>query len=149
MAMRKENNTMKSFNRAAIALTIAGSGVFMHANAHIQEVNPPMTAAQPQFYCNAKALNPQERTGHKELTDKIIATRNNIVEMPKGYEFQFNPAKISMTELAQWAAAESKCCPFFDFHIDLEREGKLLCLRLTGRDGIKPFIRGEFQVPAE
>jgi hypothetical protein len=41
-------------------------------------------------------------------------------------------------------AAEGKCCPFFDFHIDLEREGRLLCLRPTGKEGIKPFIRAEF-----
>jgi len=41
---------------------------------------------------------------------------------------------------------ESKCCPFFDFHIDLENEGKLVCLRLTGEEGIKQFIRAEFNV---
>jgi len=40
--------------------------------------------------------------------------------------------------------AEGKCCPFFDFHIDLERAGALLCLRLTGEEGIKAFIRTEF-----
>jgi hypothetical protein len=39
--------------------------------------------------------------------------------------------------------AESKCYPFFDFHIDVEREGKLLCLGLTGAEGIKAFIHGE------
>jgi hypothetical protein len=32
-----------------------------------------------------------------------------------------------------------------DFHIDLEREGKLLCLHLTGEEGIKPFIRLELR----
>ena len=76
-------------------------------------------------------------------------TRNEIVEMEKGYELQFSPSSISPAELADWVAAESKCCPFFDFHIDLEREGSLLCLRLTGEEGIKPFIRSEFQVPSK
>ena len=32
---------------------------------------------------------------------------------------------------------------------DLERQGKLLCPRLTGEEGIKPFIRSEFQMPAK
>jgi hypothetical protein len=76
-------------------------------------------------------------------------TRNEIVEMEKGYELQFSPSSISPAELADGVAAESKCCPFFDFHIDLEREGSLLCLRLTGEEGIKPFIRSEFQVPSK
>jgi hypothetical protein len=56
---------------------------------------------------------------------------------------------VSLAELADWVAAESKCCPFFDFHVDLEREGSLLGLRLTSEQGIKPFIQVEFQVPAK
>lgn len=139
---------MKSFYYPAIALIFVLNGGVMRTKT-ISAENAPTAASQPQFYCNAKAFSPAERVRHKELTDKILATRNNIVEMPKGYEFQFSPAKISMAELAQWTAAESKCCPFFDFHIDLEEEGKLLCLRLTGRDGIKLFIRQEFNIPAE
>lgn len=147
MAMRQEP-TMKSLYYSAIALIFVLNGGVMRAKV-LSADNGQTAASQPQFYCNAKAFSPAERARHKQLTDNILATRNNIVEMPKGYEFQFNPAKMSMTELAQWAAAESKCCPFFDFHIDLEEEGKLLCLRLTGRDGIKLFIRQEFNIPAE
>jgi hypothetical protein len=104
---------------------------------------------QSKFYCNIKALNPTERAHHKQLTDKLIASRREIVEMERGYEFQFSPSNVSPAELADWVSAESKCCPFFDFHIDLEREGSLLCLRLAGEEGIKPFIRVEFQVPAK
>ena len=84
-----------------------------------------------KFYCNTKALNPTERTQHKALTDKLIANRKDIIETEKGYEFQFGPSTVSVAELAQWVANESKCCPFFDFHIDLEREGNLLCLKVT------------------
>ena len=104
---------------------------------------------QTKFYCNIKALNPTERAHHKQLTDKLVAERNLVVETEKGYEFQFNPSSVSLAELADWIAAESKCCPFFDFHVDFEREGSLLCLRLDGAEGIKPFIRSEFYVTAE
>ena len=100
-----------------------------------------------KFYCNIKALNSTEREHHKQLTAKLIAARKDIVETEKGYEFQFTPESISLAELADWAAAQGKCCPFFDFHIDLERAGRLLCLRLTGEEGIKAFIRLEFQIP--
>ena len=93
------------------------------------------------FYCNIKALTAGERTRHKALTDKLLAARNEVVETDKGYEFQYSPERISVAEVAEWVVAESKCCPFFDFHIDLEKEGKLVCLRLTGREGVKEFIR--------
>jgi hypothetical protein len=137
---------------AALALLMASSGAFrMQAEAVPKKTNAedqPMTT-QNKFYCNRNAFNPAERAHHKQLTDKLLATRTNIVETEKGYEFQFSPSTISIAELADWVAAEGKCCEFFDFHIDLERRGSLLCLRLTGDEGIKPFIRAEFQVPSK
>ena len=99
---------------------------------------------QGKFYCNVKALQPAERARHHELTEKLISVRKEVVETEKGYEFQYSPTEVSLTELVEWVVAEAKCCPFFDFHIDLEREGALLCLRLTGQEGIKAFIRAEF-----
>jgi hypothetical protein len=104
---------------------------------------------QSKFYCNTKALNSTERAHHKELTEKLIAKRKDIVETENGYEFQFSPSTVSLGELAEWVVNESKCCPFFDFHVDLERDGSFLCLRLTGEQEIKSFIRSEFQVSSK
>lgn len=102
--------------------------------------------SQSKFYCNIKALTPTERAHHKELTGKLLVERKESVETPTGYEFQFNPKTVSLAELADWVGAESKCCSFLDFHIDVEAEGNLLCLRLTGAQGVKDFIRSEFAV---
>jgi hypothetical protein len=134
---------------AALALVMAGGGAAgLAAQSSAPTANtekPPMTT-QSKFYCNIKALTPEERAHHKQLSDKLMAARKEIVETPKGYEFQFSPKDVSLAELADWAVAESKCCPFFDFHLDLENEGTLLCLRLTGEEGIKAFIRTEFHL---
>lgn len=135
---------------AAVALLIVDGGA-----GRMQAQTSPVTrnaenqamTTQSKFYCNSKALNPTEREHHKQLTDKLLTNRKDVVETDTGYEFQFNPSNVSLAELADWVAAEGKCCPFFDFHIDLERAGSLLCLRLTGDKGIKPFIRAEFKVP--
>jgi hypothetical protein len=106
-------------------------------------------SGRDKFYCNINALSPSERTHHKALTEKLISVRTEAVETEKGYEFRFTPSAVSLAELADWVATEGKCCPFFDFHIDLENRGDLLCLRLTGEEEIKPFIRAEFRVPAK
>ena len=140
---------MRRTTSAALLLLAAGSGV-----TGLAAQNPVAAATrekqvettQSKFYCNIKALRPEERAHHKQLTEKLMATRKEIVETAKGYEFQFSPKSVSLAELAEWVSAESKCCPFFDFHVDLESEGSLLCLRLTGENGIKPFIREEFRV---
>jgi hypothetical protein len=136
---------------ALALLTVVGEVGRVEAQASLltKTAERQTMTTQGKFYCNIKALNPTERAHHRQLTDKLIATRKGIVEMEKGYEFQYSPSNVSLAELADWVAAESKCCPFFDFHVDLEREGSLLCLRLTSEQGIKPFIQVEFQVPAK
>jgi hypothetical protein len=74
-----------------------------------------------------------------------LRQKTRVIERAKGYEFQYRPTDVSLAELADWAVAESKCCPFFDFQIALEGGGKQLCLRLTGQEGVKAFIGTEFQ----
>jgi hypothetical protein len=135
--------------RWAVAMFLASGGAAglpAQGSAIVVRPERQTTPMQSKFYCNSKALNPTERARHKQLSEKLAAERKEIVETEKGYEFQFSPSDISLAELAEWVAAESKCCPFFDFHIDVEREGRLLCLRLTGEEGIKAFIRAEFHV---
>jgi hypothetical protein len=75
---------------------------------------------------------------------KLLAKRKATLETEKGYEFQYSPTDVTVQEVANWVVAESKCCPFFDFHIDLEEKGTLVCLRLTGPEGTKQFMRAEF-----
>jgi hypothetical protein len=135
----------KQLTKAGIALALlmtAGASARAQAQA-------PAATEESKFYCNISALSPAERAHHQQLTAKIIAVRDEIVETPRGYEFQFSPSSISIAELADWVVAEGKCCPFFNFHIDLEKKGNLLCLGLTGEEGIKPVIRAEFHVPAK
>jgi hypothetical protein len=124
---------------AAMGLAAQNSAILVQPERQVETV-------QSKFYCNIKALTPEQRARHKQLSEKLMAARKEIVETDKGYEFQFSPGDVSLAELAEWVVAESKCCTFFDFHMDLEREGKLVCLRLTGEEGIKAFIRAEFGV---
>jgi hypothetical protein len=42
--------------------------------------------------------------------------------------------------MAEWAAGERLCCPFFNIQLRLEAEGGPFWLRLTGREGTKQFI---------
>ena len=130
---------------AVTVLSLAGSGMLLQKTDTVQgNLDRGANAVQGRYFCNTKALNPEERKKHSQLTDKLMTKRREVVETDKGYEFQFTPQDVSVAELAQWVAAESKCCPFFDFHIDLEKQGQLVCLRLTGGTNIKAFIRSEF-----
>jgi len=131
---------------AVLMIALAGSAGYAGTAQPEPGKQEKQITTQGKFYCNTKALNPSERARHKLLTDKLVAQRTRIVETEKGYEFQYSPSTVSLPELAEWVLVESKCCPFFDFHLDLENQGSLLCLRLTGAKGVKEFVRAEFTV---
>jgi hypothetical protein len=101
---------------------------------------------ESRFYCNTSAFKPEEGARHKEMTDKLVSSWKSFVETKDGYKFFFSSTKVTIAELNEWASNERKCCPFFAFHIDSEREGSVLCLQLSGDEGVKPFIRSEFLV---
>jgi hypothetical protein len=152
--MNKKRFTVMSKGTAAgaaltLLLATTGAGLASMQASAATSAAARQASSDSKFYCNMKALNPAERAQHQQLTEKLIAARKEIVEMPRGYEFQYSPSDVSIAELAGWVTTEAKCCPFFNFHIDLEREGNLVCLGLTGEEGIKTFIRTEFQVPAK
>jgi hypothetical protein len=130
---------------AALGLMIAGIAAG-HGLLEQDEKDAATIRVDGKFYCNNKALSAKDRERHKELTEKLLATRNATIETEKGYEFQYRPNKVTIAEVAEWVVAESQCCPFLDFHIDLENQGRLVCLRLTGSEGIKDFIRSEWHV---
>ncbi len=153
MTIQKESTSSRSkqFLTVAGLLGLLAAGATAQTSPSARTANQQereLTTTQSKFYCNTKAFTQGERVRYKELTDKLIAERKQIVEKENGFEFQYSPSTVSLAELAEWVAAEGKCCPFFDFHIDLEREGSLLCLRLTGPEGVKTFIRSEFHVAA-
>jgi hypothetical protein len=137
--------TLKRLAVAAIALSSVATAA-VHGFQQQSGKESKAIVVEGKFYCNIKALTPEERVRHTALTEKLMAARNETIETEKGYEFQYSPDKVSVAEVAEWVIAENKCCPFFDFHIDLENQGKLICLRLTGGAGIKAFIREEFHL---
>ena len=98
------------------------------------------------FYCNTKALSKDERARYNELTSKLSHSRAETKELTDGYAFRFQSGTVAIADLAAWISYERKCCPFFTFEIELERDGGPLWLKLKGADGVKPFIRAEFGI---
>jgi hypothetical protein len=146
-----EGKKWRALRIALCVLLIVSGTAHLHAQSTLATTSTEKKTmtTENKFYCNTKALNPAERARHKRLADKLVAERKQIVETDIGYEFQYDPSRVSIAEVAEWVTAESKCCPFFDFHIDLEREDRVVCLGLTGEAGVKPFLRSEFNVPAK
>jgi len=102
-----------------------------------------MSNAGP-FVCNMTALSSEQRLLHHELATSLLTRLRAIREISDGYDFEFPFEPEIYETLTKITPLEHACCPFFDISIRLEREGGKLWWRLTGREGVKLFIRAEF-----
>ncbi len=133
-----------------MGLWLGASGVLARATQNggvITVTGHDPSKLETPFACSLeKSLTKEQREHKKQIAQKMESARIETKELANGYVFRFRPEAVSFAEIADWVATERVCCPFFDLAIDAERENGPLSLKITGRDGVKQFIRGEFHV---
>jgi len=98
------------------------------------------------FVCDMTALDPTERARHRVLAMQLRPAVVAFEELPDGYAARFERAAQRFAILAEFMALESLCCPFFTLALEAACDGGPLRLRITGPDGVKPFIRAELGI---
>ncbi len=102
------------------------------------------TGHDSAFYCNLGTLTRAERDRKAEVSATLAARIGGVTELADGYEFTFPGDRSTVHLVSEWVDTERLCCPFFDFTLQMRREGGQLALRLTGREGTKDFIAADF-----
>ena len=120
-----------------LKLTILSSLTLLGITAGAVDVAKP----QRVLACNMRALTSEQRARHVAVTKRLIEHARRK-ELADGYQFTLDRAHISVAELAEWVADESRCCPAVDFHVELPAFGPLT-LRLDGGPEVKAFIAAE------
>lgn len=120
-----------------LRLVALSSLALLGITAGAAEVQKP----QRVLACTMNALTKEQRSRHEAVTKRLLgqATRKDLAD---GYVFTIDRAHISVAELAEWVADESRCCPAVDFHVELPAFGPLT-LRLDGGADVKEFIAAE------
>lgn len=97
------------------------------------------------FACDRAALTAEARKRHfEELGPMLRAIHKSVKELPDGFAFEFPADAATFQLVAEWAAGEHLCCPFFDIDLHQEREKSgTFWMRLTGRPGVKQFIAAD------
>ena len=133
-----------------LALWLGASGTFARAGQDggaITVTGHDPAKHETPFACSLeKSLTKEQREHKKQIALKMESARIQTKELADGYVFRFRPEGISFAEVADWVATERVCCPFFDLSVEAERENGPVSLRITGREGVKAFIRAEFKV---
>ena len=102
--------------------------------------------SQSQFVCNLSALTPDEREQHRQNGHKIFHAVQDVKELPNGYAFQLPADSSLLVTVALFIEKERLCCPFFHFVVEVDEENGPMWVHVTGREGVKPFIRNEFEL---
>ena len=94
--------------------------------------------------CNMNALTAEQRARHETMTARLLRLAGRE-DLDDGYRFTVDRTDISVAELAEWVADESRCCPALDFHVELPAFGPL-ALRIDGGADVKAFIAAELRL---
>ena len=126
--------------RVLLATAIASGSLIAQSRA-----NFPIAKPDSPFACDRIALTAEDRKRHfGELGPALRAATIGVRELPDGFEFEFPPSGDTARLLSEWVIGERLCCPFFDIAMRWDREGGPAWLRLTGRSGVKQFIKTDF-----
>jgi hypothetical protein len=106
----------------------------------------PAQPAPTPFACNLKAFTPDQRVRWRQLIERVTSAVTEARELKDGYALRVNTGQSPLIEVAEWVELERRCCPFFDFQMDVHGEDGSLWLSLKGRDGVKNFIRADFSL---
>jgi len=137
---------MKMFSIVAITVAVLGGYAFSLIVSERQAAaqRSANSKGETPIYCDRTALTPEQRKRQQELGKILRSSVLGIQELPDGFEFEFPYDLANYQALTEFTPFERACCPFFDINIRLEREGGKIWWGLTGREGVKQFIRAEF-----
>jgi hypothetical protein len=96
------------------------------------------------FLCHLNVLNDSQKDRYIELTRILNQSRQSVKELDDGYAFRFKAESQLILDAAEFIVYERLCCPFFNFELTVESDTDRMWLNLRGQNGIKEFIRAEF-----
>lgn len=132
---------------AIIVLAFAFQSSFTLAQSNGgKEMTPKGGSERVPFACSLTALNASQRERHKELSKQLREAVKETRELREGYGFRLTGENQTIAMAAEWITLERLCCPFFTFQLEIGSEGKPIWLRMTGREGVKQFMRSEFGI---
>jgi hypothetical protein len=102
-----------------------------------------METNESPLACDMTAIPAEQRPAHLAASRELFSQIQETSELSNGYQFRFDPEPNVIKRLADFVVLEKLCCPFLSFAIEIEAENGPVWLRLTGREGVKAFIREE------
>lgn len=94
----------------------------------------------PPIACNLKALTVGQRKQLGQVGEHVISAITTSQELNDGYAFRVDPARASLIDVAWWLDLWRRCCPFYEFQVNVHAADGTVWLSVKGRPGVKEYI---------
>jgi hypothetical protein len=106
--------------------------------------------AKPQtesvIACDPEGITPDQRDRWvHEVVPKLYGAVQEIRELPDGWAWRLPNDPEILLLAAEDLNIERLCCPFVRYSLEIEPDSGPFWLRMTGRDGVKEFLRMAFE----
>ncbi len=92
--------------------------------------------------CTLTASEMRER--RQTILESLRNVILNVVPLPLGYAYRFEPTSELLIQLARLVDLERQCCAFLTFKIVVEAINQPICLEVTGPPEAKVLIADLF-----
>jgi hypothetical protein len=105
------------------------------------------TTTQPAVIiaCNPNALTAEQQERWMDVGIRLYAAVQEVQELPDGYAFRLPSTSEMLILVAEDLNFERLCCPFLRFTLEIEPNGGPFWLRYKGGEGVKEFLRINFE----
>lgn len=112
--------------------------------------------SEPVLACDLTAMDTEQRERYRALRRRLSEDVHEARELEDGYAFRHSSEAEVLLALAEYVTLERLCCPFFDFAIEVGRDGGEVWLRMTGGQDAKRILQaaqamtqGALQTPTQ
>jgi hypothetical protein len=95
--------------------------------------------------CDPTPITPDQRERWMEVGTQVYKAIREIQDLPDGYAFRLPNDPEMLLLVAEDLNFERLCCPFVRYTLEIEPNKGPFWLRMTGREGVKEFVRMEFE----
>ena len=97
--------------------------------------------SEPALACDFTAMDAEQRERYRALRRQLSEDLHEARELEDGYAFKHSSEAKVLIALAEYVTLERLCCPFFDFAIEVGRDGGPVWLRMTGGQEAKRILQ--------
>jgi len=95
----------------------------------------------PTLACDFTVMDTEQRERYRALRRRLSEDLHEARELDDGYAFRHSSDAKVLIALAEYVSLERLCCPFFDFAIEVGRDGGEVWLKMAGGQEAKRILQ--------